>query len=84
MAIPLKGEESMGASMEIEVNRRTVGKWIFDEAPPRLDGRRTADGVAITIPTLAFTPRIAWNSVRRGRTAEAVWNYERQPCHSAI
>lgn len=40
----------MGASLEIEVNRRTVGAWTFDVAPPRLEGRRTADGAAITIP----------------------------------
>lgn len=57
VAIPLKREESMGASLEIEVDRRTVGEWTFDEAPPRLDGRRTADGVAITLPA---TLRLKW------------------------
>jgi hypothetical protein len=58
VAIPLKREESMGASLNIEVYPMTVGEWTFDEAPPRLEGRRTADGVAITIPA---SLRLKWN-----------------------
>jgi len=49
--------ERMGASLKIEVDRRTVGAWTFDEAPPQLKGTRTADGAAITLPA---TLRLKW------------------------
>lgn len=48
----------MGASLDIDVYPMTVGAWTFDEAPQRLEGRRTADGVIITIPARL---RLRWN-----------------------